>query len=171
VLSVSGELDASQGGSLLGVANHAYVASTASERYDPYHVARRSVYLPVARSNVYDLFQAFDFADPSAPNGQRVATTIAPQALALMNSRLIEEQTKRWSEKLQLIEDKTARVRRLYEQAYGRPPSEQELSRGLDFVRRVEAKLAERQQADAQVRAWQSFCRVVLASSEFVYVE
>jgi cytochrome c553 len=171
VLAVSGALDATQGGSLLGVANHAYVASTASERYDPYHVTRRSVYLPVARSNVYDLFQAFDFADPSAPNGQRVATTIAPQALALMNSRLIEEQTRRWAERLQAISDHPARLRQIYEQAYSRPPSEQELSRGLDFVRRIEATFLEQKQADAHVRAWQSLCRVVLASSEFIYVE
>jgi hypothetical protein len=171
VLAVGGELDATQGGSLLGVANHAYVASTASERYDPYHVARRSVYLPVARSNVYDLFQAFDFADPSAPNGQRSPTTIAPQALALMNSRLIEEQTRRWAERLQALSDDTTRLRHIYEQAYSRGPSEQELARGLEFVRRIEAKLVEQKQADALVRAWQSLCRVVLASSEFVYVE
>jgi hypothetical protein len=154
------------------VANHAYVASTASERYDPYHVARRSVYLPVARSNVYDLFQAFDFADPSAPNGQRSPTTIAPQALALMNSRLIEEQTRRWAQRLiETGDDDAHRVRTIYLQAYSRPPSDQELTRGLDFVRRIRAKFIEQQQADAQVRAWQSFCRVVLASSEFVYVE
>lgn len=174
VLAVSGELDATQGGSLLGVANHAYVASTASERYDPYHVARRSVYLPVARSNVYDLFQAFDFADPSAPNGQRAPTTIAPQALALMNSRLIEEQTRRWAQRLvETSSDDAQRVRTIYLQAYSRPPSDQELARGLGFVQRIESMLVEQKQGanEARMRAWQSLCRVVLASSEFVYVE
>jgi mono/diheme cytochrome c family protein len=172
VLAISGELDAAQGGSLLGVANHAYVASTASERYDPYHVARRSVYLPVARSNVYDLFQAFDFADPSSPNGQRDNTTVAPQALALMNSRLIEEQTERWATRLiDIAGDDRQRVQAIYLQAYSRPPSEQELARSLEFVRRIEKTLVEQKRPDAQMSAWQSLCRVVLASSEFVYVE
>lgn len=173
VLAISGELDQAFGGSLLGVGNHAYVNSTASSKYNAYHVGRRSVYLPIIRSSVYDFFQAFDFADPSTPNGQRVTTTIAPQALAMMNSRLIEEQTHRWAEHLiqNVSADDSARVKSLYEQAYSRPPNEQELQRGLAFVHKVEMALAEQKQADARVRAWQSLCRVMLASSEFIYVE
>jgi hypothetical protein len=123
---------------------------------------------------VYDLFQAFDFADPSAPNGQRSPTTIAPQALALMNSRLIEEQTRRWAQRLIAAEHEDAqRVRTIYLQAYSRPANDQELDRGLEFVRRIEANLIEQKQSaeEARLRAWQSLCRVVLASSEFVYVE
>jgi cytochrome c553 len=171
VLAISGELDGTMGGSLLGVANHAYVASTASERYDPYYVARRSVYLPVIRSNVYDLFQAFDFADPSSPNGQRNSTTVAPQALALMNSRLVEEQTRRWAERLMVVADAAARVQMIYLKAYSRPATEAELARALQFTQLIETRLQEKQQTDASIRAWQSLCRVVLGSSEFVYVE
>jgi mono/diheme cytochrome c family protein len=172
VMAISGELDATQGGCMLGVANHAYVRSTASEKYDPYQAPRRSIYLPVARSSVYELFQAFDFADPSFANGQRGSTTVAPQALALMNSRLVEDHSRHWAAKLlaSTAED-AGRLQTMYVQAYSRPPSEPELTRGLEFVRRIEAKLSEQKQPDATLRAWQSLCRVVLASSEFVYVE
>ena len=44
--------------------NHAYVNSTTRRAGTAYAVNRRSVYLPVIRSGLYDVFQAFDFADP-----------------------------------------------------------------------------------------------------------
>jgi hypothetical protein len=63
------------GGTRLEVPNHAYVNSTgASRRGELYDVGVRSVYLPVIRSGLYPVFQAFDFADPSTPAGLRVPT-------------------------------------------------------------------------------------------------
>src|SRR5262249_31232056 len=41
----------------------------------------RSVYLPVFRNALPQLFEAFDFADPSMPVGARPVSTVAPQAL------------------------------------------------------------------------------------------
>ena len=68
-------------GTLMTEKNHAYVNSTTRSGGTAYQVNRRSVYLPVIRSGLYDVFQAFDFADPSASNGKRIPTTVAPQAL------------------------------------------------------------------------------------------
>ena len=51
--------------------------------------ARRSVYLPVVRNHLYDMFQLFDRADPSVTTGDRATTTVAPQALFMMNSDLV----------------------------------------------------------------------------------
>ena len=47
---------------------------------------RRSVYLPVVRSNVYEFFTLFDFPNASTPVGKRNETTIPTQALWMMNS-------------------------------------------------------------------------------------
>lgn len=172
ILAVSGQLETTMGGTLLPTANHAYVTSTASERINFYDNRRRSLYLPITRSSVYDVFQAFDFADPSAPNGQRSTTTVAPQALALMNSKLIEDRSRQWAESLlaDASLDDSARVRTIYERAYSRPPSERELDRALAFVVQV-AQNPMLEASAAKVQAWQSLCRVVLASSEFVYVD
>src|SRR5207253_2850682 len=63
LLAVSGRLDRAMGGSLLQGANRAYVPGYPNGTYDRYDFGRRSVYLPVIRSDVYPLFQAFDFAD------------------------------------------------------------------------------------------------------------
>lgn len=172
ILAISGELDTSFGGTLLTVGNHAYVTSTASDKFSPYHVRRRSIYLPIARSSVYDFFQAFDFADPSTPNGQRATTTIAPQALALMNSRLVEEQSEKWAEKLVLFSSNNAdRLQMAYRQAYGRSATESEVQRGLQFLTQLAATLPKDTKINPEIKSWQSLCRVLIASSEFVYAE
>ncbi|MCE9527066.1 MAG: DUF1549 domain-containing protein [Planctomycetales bacterium] len=81
LLAVSDSLDCRMGGSQLGIENHKYVTSTANVDPVVYTGNRRSVYLPVVRSALYDVFQAFDFADPSVASGKRDSTTVAPQAL------------------------------------------------------------------------------------------
>ncbi len=56
---------------------------------------RRSVYVPVFRNAIPELFEAFDFADPSTVTGRRNVSTVAPQALFLMNHPFVAEQSKR----------------------------------------------------------------------------
>lgn len=170
IIAVSGDLDRTPGGSLLKTANHAYVASTASESFDPYQVDRRSVYLPVIRSRVYEFLQAFDFADPSASNGERVATTVAPQALALLNSKLMEDKTRSWAEKIMRLQADSERVESIYRQALLRAPSPKEMERALAFTRDIRPSLAGNER-ERELKSWQSFCRVILASSEFVHVD
>ena len=58
------------------------------------------VYLPVVRSSMYEMFQAFDLPDPSTPNGDRNSTVVAPQALFMMNSTLMLKATREMAAKL-----------------------------------------------------------------------
>lgn len=53
---------------------------------------RRSVYVPVLRNALPEIFEAFDFADPSLVVGARNSSSVAPQALFLMNNPLVREQ-------------------------------------------------------------------------------
>lgn len=172
IIFVAGDLDKTIGGSLLTVGNHKYVTSTASEKFDPYHVNRRTVYLPITRSSLYDFLQAFDFADPSSSNGERVNTTVAPQALALLNSRLMDEKTLAWARKLvgNTMLDDSGKVNEVFQNAYSRAPTSQEITDALSFLERVKPQLA----GEGEIRtvhAWQEFCRAILASSEFIHVE
>src|SRR5690606_37325949 len=54
-----------------------------------YAVNLRTVYLPVIRSGLFGLFKVFDFADPSVATSARGRTTVAPQALFMMNSDFV----------------------------------------------------------------------------------
>ena len=53
-----------------------------------------SVYTPVFRNKVLELFEVFDFADPNVCLGRRNVSTVAPQALYLMNSPFVLGQAK-----------------------------------------------------------------------------
>src|SRR5262245_7136437 len=158
ILAVSGELDQAVGGSLLDGANRAYVKGYPNSVYDKYESNRRSIYLPVLRSMLYDVFQAFDFADPSSPNGDRATTTVAPQALFMRNSKLVSDQSGKLAVGLLHDEapDNGGRVRQLYERALGRPASDAEVARALEFVRQYQAAVrdAARDDADCRLRAW-----------------
>ena len=55
---------------------------------------RRSVYLPVFRNALPEIFEVFDFADPSMVTGRRNVSTVAPQALFLMNHPFVIEQSR-----------------------------------------------------------------------------
>ncbi|MGE0609855.1 MAG: DUF1553 domain-containing protein [Pirellulales bacterium] len=175
ILAVSGRLDLSAGGSLLMSKNREYVASTNSVNQANYDSQRRSVYLPVVRSALYEVFQAFDFADPSTMSGDRDSTTVAPQALFMMNSAVMLANTRQLAADFlgRAGLDDAARVRECYLRAYSRPPSEEELVRAVDFVARYESLLRDRipDEAERRLRSWQGLCRAILSANEFIFVE
>jgi len=174
ILMVAGTLDETRGGTLLATKNHAYVTSTASVNNVPYQSHRRSVYLPVIRSGLFEMFQAFDFPDPSSSNGNRASTTVAPQALFLLNSDFMEEQSQAMAKLL--LSEETAAVERIeaaYRRALGRLPRAEETEHALSFLERyMEAIAAEVPDETARrERAWQGLCRVLFSSSDFLYVD
>ncbi|MSR56901.1 MAG: DUF1553 domain-containing protein [Planctomycetaceae bacterium] len=175
ILAVAGTLDSTMGGSLLPTENRKYVTSTANVNPVVYDSARRSIYLPVVRSALYEVLQAFDFADPSTLNGRRDSTTVAPQALFMMNSGFVLSQTKILASKL-LSDDRlddAGRVSRLYDLALSRLATGHEIIRNLSFVSRYAQAAVDKQNPpdESRLRAWQALCRTILASNEFVFVE
>ena len=173
VLAVGGRLDLSMYGQLLPDKARGYVTGTGSKQ-GTYDFNRRSVYLPVLRSAVYQVFQAFDFADPSVLSGKRSTTTVAPQALFMMNGKIVLQQSRYLAENLLERDDvdDAGRLRLAYERVLGRPPTPAETDRDLGFLVRYQAatEADHVQPEQGRVRAWQGVCRVLLASNEFIYV-
>ena len=92
----------------------------------------------------------------------------------MMNSKFVSEQAQALAGQLLRDEaDDGARVRRLYQQAFGRVPDPTEVDRASTFVAArtkslVDAGLAPH---DGQQRAWQSLVRAVLSANEFIFIE
>jgi mono/diheme cytochrome c family protein/cytochrome c553 len=175
LLAVGGVLDKSQGGSMLHVKNREYLFDHTSKDTTNYDSRRRSLYLPVIRNNVYDVFQLFDFPDPAAPGGDRATTTVAPQALFMMNSELTMKICDHLVESL-LKEaglDDAGRVRRLYLKAYGREATDAETARAIALVRAVDHAMQKREPNLDRRRllAWSALCQVIVSANEFVYVQ
>jgi hypothetical protein len=176
LLAVSGELDRSMGGTRLKTKSHDYVNSTGSHQKSAlYDINIRSVYLPVIRSGLYPVFQAFDFADPSTANGQRVPTTVAPQALFMMNDTLALRTSAAWARRLlgRKDLDDAGRVRRIFETAFGRPATDAEVTRTLDYLGRFDALLQSHDVKDTErpARAWQALVQAILSASEFLTID
>jgi hypothetical protein len=121
---------------------------------------RRSVYAPVFRNALPELFEVFDFADPSMVVGRRDVSTVAPQALFLLNHPFVMDQARQAARRL-LAEpglDDPARIVRAYRLALGRPPTEAEQRIGRKLV------------AEGGEETWALFFQVLFASVDFRYV-
>ncbi len=127
----------------------------------------RSVYIPVLREEGRNpLLQAFDFANPSFPVGKRSRSILPTQALYLMNSEFVMEESAKAAQRL-LRENPAATERDLLNQAWlrtlARLPDESERTMALDFLRRSEA--------DAQSSAWSRLFHSLFASVDFKFLK
>ena len=106
------------------------------------------------------------YSDPSVPISRRPSTVIAPQALFMMNSPLIMRQAELFAKSLLEKDslDEPGRIEAAYIKAYSRPPRPSELAGASAF-------LAKMKKSDpSELSAWKNFCHMVMASSEFIYV-
>ncbi len=170
ILAVSGLLDRKFGGSLLTTENRKHIFDHTSKDGTKYNNFRRSIYQPVVRNNLYDVFQLFDTTDGTVPNGNREATTVPTQALFFLNSDLVMKASKKLAEDLlrrKGLPDEEAKIRFLYQKAFGRLPTSPEVVRfsgGLAELRRSLSSSSNRS-------AWALMCQVVFSSNEFIYVQ
>ena len=135
---------------------------------------RRSVYLPVVRGVLPEMFSLFDFAAPERPVAQRDESTVPAQSLFLMNSPWIIEQSRFAAQRL-LTEtslDDVGRVDRLYQLAFARSPSSDERTRALRYLAEAESVTADPKAnpptpEQLRLERWTSFCQILFGSGEF----
>ncbi|MEY4832889.1 MAG: hypothetical protein RL527_1102 [Planctomycetota bacterium] len=159
----------------------------------------RSVYLPVVRDFQNEALDAFDFADPSFVTGDRDETTVATQALYLMNDERVIELAMRMARRLMRMDatDKQ-RITFAFQLAFGREPSAAEERAVIAFLRdfhagdpgapggepSVRERIRQRVQsqtgtglppdmlnASAEERAWTAFCQALFQTAEFRYLD
>lgn len=136
-------------------------------------MTRRSIYFFQKRSQLIPFLQLFDAPEPTVSVGARVRTTIAPQALALMNSPLARACARGFSARVtgnarlemgnpqSSISILPSLVVRAYALALGRPPDPREWADATAFL----------QSHPNPDEALADFCQVLLSLNEFVYVE
>ncbi len=105
----------------------------------------RSVYLPLLRGMVPTSLEVFDFAEQGMVTGRRDATTVAPQALYLLNDPFVRKAALSLAESLLAGVETTdsERIQRAYRLALGRPPSAEELRRASAFLAEYESAARE----------------------------
>jgi Protein of unknown function (DUF1553) len=159
MLAIDGTLDFTVGGTLQSGKGTDSENSAARLSLNPETVKRRTVYLPLRRSNLPTLLNLYDFGDATTVNGKRALTNVAPQALFMMNSEFVLERAKN-------IVKPPMRVDDLYLKILNRKPRPDEIDAALTYMDRFKTKF----HAD-DLAAWQSFCHILLTSNEFIYVD
>ncbi|MEZ5299414.1 MAG: PSD1 and planctomycete cytochrome C domain-containing protein [Verrucomicrobiales bacterium] len=129
----------------------------------------RSVYFPVIRSGLPEMFESFDFPEPSQVIGKRDVTTVSTQALFFMNSDLVREQANGAAKALLARAglDPNARIHHTYAHALGRRPSAAEQNQAAAYLQNF---LREAKDKSAEQDAWSNLFQALFASAEFRYV-
>jgi mono/diheme cytochrome c family protein len=119
---------------------------------------RRSLYVFSKRSIRYPMFETFDQPNLINSIDRRNRTTIAPQALILMNNQMVLFQAAKFAERVRTEAgaDTTQQVRLAVALALGRPADSLELKKGVEFVEGSPEGLTE-------------FCHILFNLNEFLY--
>ena len=125
---------------------------------DPAEHARRSVYLQVKRSMALPMLQIFDAPDTSTSCARRESSTVAPQALAMMNSNFVVQAAQAFAVRLRRETDglPVSLVNAGWQLALGRAPSEPEFRTALDYLDR---------------NSLHDLCLMLFNLNEFIYVD
>jgi mono/diheme cytochrome c family protein len=166
-LTMGGDIDFTMGGTLdPGIGTD---GETSANRIsmNPESTNRRSIYLPLRRSNLPTLLALFDFGDATTPQGNRPATTVATQALFVMNSPMVDREAKNISS-VALTRDKkdSRRMEHIYLTVLNRRPDPNEIDAGLTYIQSLRRKWRDFDEA----KAWKSYTHALMASNDFIYV-
>jgi hypothetical protein len=157
---------------------------------------RRSVYMMTKRHLLLPLMTTFDFPSSEKPCGKRNVTTVAPQALALLNNHFVHERSESLAQqavrKNLPVEERFGYV---WKAVLGREPIESEIAQARGHYTQQRAYFEEQREArenapesqkpephvseealkrqitDPDVLALASLCHVLLNTNEFLYVD
>lgn len=138
-----------------------------------FHHDYRTVYLPSRRLGKHPYWEMFNGPDPNECTARREVSTVPLQSLFWMNSDFMRDNARSFANGLIASAKSTdARIIQAFEQAFARPPSEDELSGMRTYVEDYRRNLKdEGRPEEHELRAWTSFGRILLAANEFIYVD
>jgi hypothetical protein len=134
----------------------------------------RSVYLMTQRIQKHPFLALFDGPDPNASTGKRTEALLPLQALYLMNDPFVREQAEAFAARmLAHSANPERRAAWAHEIAWGRPATDSEIAKGVEYVRRYSEELrrAGAPEGRVEVEAWTSYARVLLTANEFMFVD
>ena len=134
---------------------------------------RRSLYFTMKRSQLIPSMTVFDAPDGTTPVADRPETTVAPQALLLMNNPHVREAARHFATRLLSIaaNSREEAVRMAYMSAISRSPTTDELENALQFLQQQASSYSSADASASLAKALEDFCQILFCLNEFVYVE
>jgi hypothetical protein len=175
MLMAGGKLDLRMGGP--NIVNPKLNAQGEIDQYTEYEYvftdARRSVYTPAFRNRMHELFEVFDFADQNSSVARRNVTTVAPQALLMLNSEFVMEQARAAAERVLARPDSTddERIGMAFRETLGRKPSGEELAIARAAVAASAGNQDVGNSADIRLALWQELYQGLFGCIDFRYLD
>jgi len=120
-------------------------------------IRRRTLYVATTRFDRNNFSTLFDAANPEASVETRTGSTVAPQALFLLNNPFVLAEAKHLAARLNsMANDDPARVRLAFELVLARLPTEDELQLALSYI---------------AATSWDDYAHTLLCSNEFAYLD
>jgi mono/diheme cytochrome c family protein len=167
LLSVSGRLDATLSGppDPVQVRKDGMVTPISTDRG-----WRRLIYVKQMRKQTPTHLENFDYPQMNPNCVERRDSTVAPQALYLMNNAMVDELARAFGERVRREAGAlpSRQVERAYAIALGRAPSEEERRIGVDALKSLEAVWAE---GPDGFKSLTTYCHAILNSACFLYVD
>ena len=137
---------------------------------DP-NMRRRSVYFFVKRSRLVPMMILFDGPDSTQGLDKRARTTIAPQALMLMNNPILRSYSEAFAQRVRPDANTTTpqAVTNAFMYALSRTPTDTELAQTSAFLDAQTQDYAASGEKQPAQRALADFCQVLFSSNEFVF--
>jgi mono/diheme cytochrome c family protein len=175
VLAISGRLNLAMGGRGIFPKLSQEVLATQSRpglgwgQSSPRDESRRSVYIYLKRTLMVPFLETFDYTNTAESLGTRPVTTVAPQALLLLNGEFTSEQATALADRVrhEVGTDPKKQIARLFRLALGRLPTVKEGAIAAQLLQGAGSPQNGTRRADSL----RSLCLVVLNLNEFVYVD
>lgn len=188
MLSVSETLNLQQGGPGFkpyiapeaNLARNIKGAAYPKDAKDDAATRRRSVYMFHKRLIPYPMFQAFDRPDLMTSCARRQNTTVAPQAMVLLNDLFVRSVARDFA-KLLLEKQSNATAREQHEleaiikdafaASFTRLPTESEIGTSIQFIEGQTKVRTERKEQEPRLEALTDYCQSLFGLNEFIYVD
>lgn len=123
---------------------------------------RRTLYYMTIRSDRSSFGPLFDAADSTAMVDVRTVSTVAPQALFLLNNAFVIGQAQALAARLGAgNQDDRAKIDRAFSILFGRSADREEQEIGLAYLASSEPRES----------AWDAYCQLLLCTNEFIYID
>ncbi len=165
ILHASGRIDLAQGGPNIAGAGDIDANTSSAQNIEyayQFTDLRRSFYTPAFRNKRLEAFEVFDFANINQPVGQRNVSTVAPQALYLLNSPFVRDQARAAAQRtMALAASDPERIDAAYMRILGRQPSERERTLCTQYLATN----------DPGIEGWTQIHQMLFASIDFRYLD
>jgi hypothetical protein len=140
---------------------------------------RRLIYVKQTRKQIPTHLENFDYPQMNPNCLERRDSTVAPQALYLLNNGMVQQLAEHFAQRIkrEVGDDRARQIERVYLIALTRPPSDEEKKLGVEAIGKLTEKweqhLAKTGKSDkgaAALKALTSYCHAIVNSAAFMYV-